>query len=288
MITPLALIPFLRCLLVLPPWNSYVEATRWSLELNVSHWQLPNEWHDSTLCRGDSLSVTIHDPCASKEGEVSSMQEARIDAVNVGWSLERDTVPWFPGRGRNSWQLAAWTGACEEFLTEAGGTPEVSRSQKGIIYVYIHITLQRQKTLYKYLRYIDTQERFSLHGAWVPYLPQLRRFNEVDDSTQAQDLPSRLRCSRANEITNGTKELRETDDASRHGLHPDGNTFERLITCNIEAGLTSNLQDCSPLWIGLVLFWKVARSGWSCRDDQWHKAECEHARSMQLTPTDAA
>lgn len=200
-------------------------------------------------------------------------------------------IPWFPGRGRNSWQLAAWTGACEEFLTEAGGTPEVSRSQKGMIYVYIHITLQRQKTLYKYLRYIDAQERFSLHGAWVPYLPQLRRFNEVDDSTQAQELPSRLRCSRANEITNGTNELRETDDASEtsvHGLHPDGNTFERLITCNIEAGLISNLQDCTPLWIRLVLVWKVARSGWSCRDDQWHKAECEHARSMQLTPTDAA
>ena len=108
MITPLALIPFLRCLLVLPPWNSYVEATRWSLELNVSHWQLPNEWHDSTLIyihhagvihfprfqrqRSACHSMTIYDRCASKEGEVSSMQEARIDAVNVGWSLERDTL----------------------------------------------------------------------------------------------------------------------------------------------------------------------------------------------------
>lgn len=105
MITALALIPFLQCLLVLPPWNSYVEATRWSLELNVSHWQLPNEWHDSTLIyihhagvihfprfqrqRSACHRMTIYDHCASKEGEVSSMQEARIDAVNVGWSLER-------------------------------------------------------------------------------------------------------------------------------------------------------------------------------------------------------
>lgn len=142
MITPLALVPFLRCLLVLPPWNSYVEATRWSLELNVSHWQLPNEWHDSTLwplClqgRGGFFDARGENWCG--------------ECWLKSWKIWKDTeIPWFPGRGRNSWQLAAWTGACEEFLTEAGGTSEVSRSQKGMIYVFIHITLQRQKTLYK-------------------------------------------------------------------------------------------------------------------------------------------